>query len=206
MELMNVVWEAAVIWGWERFFWKTEKKACSVITVEIVQILMNNECEAVHFNPLEHKLTVNIQNTYCWWCFYFKTLSFVSFDEIKSNGWLLVISVCLFSSSCVCDNKEQHVICLSPAGLSKNTCSRFHGFINKTVQQSMKTAFFSAQSHWLSLSCCVAAIILRALALCFAFVCVCTIFCVLLQISSGLFRNVFAGRRGRRAFVCQCGC
>lgn len=149
----------------------------------------------MNVNQNQKLLTVNIQSTYCWWCFYFKTLSVVSFDEIKSNGWLL-ISVCLSSSSCVCDNKEQHVFCLSPAGLSKNTCSRFHGFINKTVQQSMKTSFFSAQSHWLSLSCCVAAIILRALALCFAFVCVCTIFCVLLQISGGLFRNVFAGRRG----------
>lgn len=87
---------------------------------------------------------------------------------------------------------EQHVICLSPARLSKITCSGFHGFISRTVQQSMKASFFSAQSHWLSL----AAIVQRAPLLCFVFACVCTIFCVLLLISGGLFRDVFAGGRG----------
>lgn len=97
-----------------------------------------------------------------------------------------------------------HVSLMTKSSMScKNTCSHFYGLFNKTAEQSMKTASFSALS--LSLSCCLSAIILQVLASCFAFVCV-HIFCAPLSISGGLFRNMVACRRGRRASVDRYGC
>lgn len=51
------------------------------------------------------------------------------------------------SSSCVCDDREQHVIFFLFQPRSKH----FYGLINKTAQQSMKTASFSVLSLPLSL-------------------------------------------------------
>lgn len=51
------------------------------------------------------------------------------------------------SSSCVCDDREQHVIFFLFQPRSKH----FYGLINKTAEQSMKTASFSVLSLPLSL-------------------------------------------------------
>lgn len=75
----------------------------------------------------------------------------------------------------------------------KTTCSHFYGLINKTAEQSMKTASFSALSLPLALVVCLLLCCQRQL----PFVCVHIIFCVRLLISGHLFRNTLAGRRGR---------
>ena len=51
------------------------------------------------------------------------------------------------SSSCVCDDREQHVIFF----LFQLRHKHFYGLVNKTMEQSIKTASFSVPSLPLSL-------------------------------------------------------